>query len=76
MFSPADLFLVGQAIIVRWNVSGVARAPLLPPTHRVEIPVSAWHRDDLGVTVVPVASLVALNEIERERLLLAFMEAA
>jgi hypothetical protein len=57
-YAPADLYLVGAAVIIRWNVEGkyyttVDRAAA---SHQA-ITRNGWHREDLGVTVVPLLDL-------------------
>jgi hypothetical protein len=55
--APADIFKVGDCYIIRWNVEGKRfDAELSEATHQVDsFPYSDdwWHRDDMGVTVIP-----------------------
>lgn len=55
--APADIYIVGDCYIIRWNTEGKEyvtsssdpswwMVTLLPGEH--------WHRDDLGVTVVSI----------------------
>lgn len=51
---PADLYEVGDAIIIRWNIQGKEyNNPTSESscTHEVWI-VHGWHREDIGVTVI------------------------
>jgi hypothetical protein len=60
--APADLFLVGSAIVARfgcdnritldYSADAVAYA-----THRMTLGQTGWYREDLGVAVVPIAQL-------------------
>jgi len=53
----ADLYSVGDVIIVRWTPQSYHQATpedLKHATHSVRlVGHDLWHRDDLGVTVVP-----------------------
>jgi hypothetical protein len=54
--SPADLYVVGDCVIIRWNPMGIVyNQESTRATHTVNLPpisTGCWHRDDLGVTVV------------------------
>jgi hypothetical protein len=55
---PADVYRVGNCLVIRWNVNGRAFLPVdnAFPTHIVRIIVDSeeWmHREDLGITIVP-----------------------
>lgn len=57
MIVPADLYQVGETIVIRWNKEGKI---FCDPTSEYEITHTvdpmydsvAWHREDIGVTVV------------------------
>lgn len=55
--APADLYLVGNAIIARWNIHGMqwmdTKDQLQGITHHLYTSPSCWLREDLGVIVVP-----------------------
>ena len=59
--SPSDLYEVNGATIVRWNVEGQHFCNevnsnctyVLSIPHAVQMIDEFWHRDDLGVTVIP-----------------------
>jgi hypothetical protein len=55
--APADLYLVGEAIIARWNGRGKQWVDTLEQmedaTHRIFCNPSCWMRDDLSTIVVP-----------------------
>lgn len=60
---PADIFEVADAYIIKWNTNGQSYEDIGFPkavSHQVTLPVSAWHREDLGVTVVPKAYVKTL----------------
>jgi hypothetical protein len=51
---PADLYEVGDTIIIRWNPQGKEYTNVTnesSSTHDVWI-VHGWHREDIGVTVI------------------------
>lgn len=56
----ADLYAVGDAIIVRWNTdSALFHQPDAQQlaTHVVRIGRNGWHRTDLGVTVTEAGNV-------------------
>jgi len=62
-----DAFCIGNCFIFRWNASSI-RYDQSPKdaTHIVDFVENSsnwWHRDDLGVTVVP-AHLVTAGDME------------
>jgi hypothetical protein len=51
---PADLYVVGDVVIIRWNIKGrLYITPDTETTHEVTVGKDGWHREDIGVTVVP-----------------------
>ena len=51
--APADLYGVGDIIVIRWSQHGlVYNADPANCTHAVDVS-RGWHREDIGVTVVP-----------------------
>lgn len=58
-FAPADLYLVNNAVIARWNLLGQewleTPEQLERITHKLSCTPSCWMREDLGVIVVPEA---------------------
>ena len=56
MVVAADLFVVSSCVIIRWSIqSRIIADPTYQGeiTHRVADLRGCWHREDLGVTVVP-----------------------
>lgn len=52
--APADLYMVDDVVVIRWNTAGMTREfGESEVTHVVLRDSGAWHRADLGVTVVP-----------------------
>lgn len=55
--APADLYLVGNAIIARWNIHRQQWADnqtrLDRVTHKITCNPSCWMREEFGVIVVP-----------------------
>ena len=51
--APADLYSVGNTVIIRWNAEGKDYVDDPSYEHAVTIGFSGFHRDDLGITVVP-----------------------
>lgn len=54
---PADIYVVGGCYVIRWNTEGkeyVTGTPDLSWWIVSLLPGENWHRDDLGVTVVPI----------------------
>jgi hypothetical protein len=55
--APADLYLVSNAIIARWNIIGQqwveTKEQMDDVTHKLFCNPSCWMREDLGVIVVP-----------------------
>lgn len=68
--APADLYLVGNAIIARWNINGKQWADteeqMQQATHRIYCNPSCWMREDLGVIVVPVSQCEGAWRTPRE----------
>jgi hypothetical protein len=56
-FASADLYLVGNAVIARWNILSQewleTKDQMEDITHRLFCNPSCWLREDLGVIVVP-----------------------
>lgn len=56
MVVAADLFVVGDCVIIRWMPNS-KRFPAdegdVENTHQVRDLRGCWHREDIGVTVVP-----------------------
>lgn len=52
-FSPADLFEVGDCILIQWMPAGWSFEAHREPTHQVTIGEEGYHHDVRGVTVVP-----------------------
>lgn len=53
--SPADLYAVGDVIIIRWVAEGKHYCEATAYMHVVDLIAhdsAMWHREDLGVTVV------------------------
>lgn len=56
MLVVGDAFQVGDTYIFRWNIHSIEYTSDSRATHVVETIMNSgvwWHRDDLGVTVVP-----------------------
>lgn len=61
----ADLYQVGDAIIIRWmprsqNYIAEEHMKMEGATHTVAYIINSdiwWHRDDIGVTVIPASML-------------------
>ena len=63
MQARADLYRVGDCYVVRWNVHSVKYVPKSSGCDYVVLYWSneeVWHREDLGVTVVPKEYFSAL----------------
>lgn len=66
MAVPADIFRVGDCYVIRWNVNGQVYRELEHSDWAVapyEDSAKVWHREDLGVTVVPKEFLIAPPEV-------------
>lgn len=65
MWVVGDAFFVGDCFIFRWNIHSKQYENAIDhATHIVEdiaMSDSWWHRDDLGVTVVPAYLVTALD---------------
>lgn len=59
---PADLFLVGSALVIRFPSTEAMRhdGDLAHVTHTVNLSNDAWYRRDLATVVVPVADVHGL----------------
>ena len=61
---PGDLYKVGSSMIIRWNNQGIQyNANSNDATHFVESVGNSelwWHREDLGVTVLPADWVIEL----------------
>lgn len=58
--SPADLYSVGDTCVIRWNEMGKHFLSLEEShaSHIVVLPITEqFHRDDLGITVVPWSAI-------------------
>lgn len=56
---PADLYKVDYCIIIRWNTNGKEYVdPGSEATHNVPTLRNGWHREDIGVTVIPESALI------------------
>ena len=56
MIVSADLFIVSNCVIIRWMPESrvyVNSVNISEATHKVADLRNCWHREDLGVTVVP-----------------------
>lgn len=52
--APADLYLVGDTVVIRWNPNGKTyQYGESEVTHGARL-TNSFHREDLGVTVVPL----------------------
>ena len=52
---PADVYEIGDCYVIRWNPHGKVFRPAKDADWKVAFCNASviWHRDDLGVTVVP-----------------------
>lgn len=56
---PADLYKVGDCVIIRWNTNGKEYGETEGQfTHNVPTIRNGWHREDIGVTVIPESALM------------------
>lgn len=51
--APADLYVVADSVIIRWNVEGRQFINSDEDATHIVYIHHGWHRDDIGVTVVP-----------------------
>lgn len=65
MMVIGDVYQVGNTLIFRWNVGSKDwEEPAERASHYVELIVNSevwWHRDDIGVTVVPESYVTIVN---------------
>jgi len=68
IIAAADLYTVGDTIIIRWtpqSYNQATREDIKQATHSVFLRGSdLWHREDLGVTVVPSHMIRTLPQPE------------
>lgn len=56
-YTPADLFVVGDCVIIQWMPEGWTHDQSRVPTHRVTIG-DGYHHHHRGVTVVKLAQII------------------
>lgn len=62
MYSHADLYAIGNYIVVHWNVHGASHEAHREVSHQMNLGTENYHNKDSGISVVPAWQICAVGE--------------